>query len=146
MHYLVYTSIAKGNPSERDLETLLFQSQRNNSRVNITGLLLYVDGKFVQVLEGEKRKVQQLYKVIKKDDRHRDVNLIIDGEKEERDYSGWYMGYRSIMPEEVMSKLGYRDPEAWFRSHKLTKESHVSELFMRLFFDKNFNNLTPEPQ
>ncbi|MDX1628384.1 MAG: BLUF domain-containing protein [Fulvivirga sp.] len=142
MYYLVYTSHAKKPMPEKDLEQLLFQSQRNNSRKDITGLLLYSDGKFTQVLEGEEQDVLGIFEKIKADDRHHKVNVLIEGDIEKRNFGDWSMGYRSLMPEEIMYKLGYRDPETYFYEHKISDESHVAELFMRLFFDKHMRNLS----
>jgi len=144
MNYIVYTSNSKDKLREKDLEQLLFQCQRNNSRNGITGLLLYIDGKFVQVLEGDKEKLEEVFKKIQLDHRHEKVNKLIEGESKKRNYSNWAMGYKSLMPEEVMERLGYRDPEAYFKHNKITEESHVTELFMRLFYDKHFNHLVPK--
>jgi len=144
MHYIVYTSNSKEKLKEKELEQLLFQCQRNNSRNGITGFLLYVDGKFVQVLEGEKQKLDELFEKIKSDYRHEKVNKLIEGESQQRNYANWSMGYKSMMPEEVMERLGYRDPEMYFKHNKITEESHVTELFMRLFYDKNFRHMMPK--
>lgn len=141
MYYLVYTSEAERHMSEKDLEQLLFQSQRNNRQYGITGLLLYTDQKFVQVIEGEKRDILNLFKNIKSDIRHKNVKVLIQGTIGERRYAQWSMGYNSLFPEEVMAKLGYRDPDAYFEDHPITEESHVYELFVKLFYDKYFKNI-----
>ena len=143
MIYLVYTSDATRPMSERDLEQLLFQSQRNNTRYGITGLLLYTDMKFVQVIEGEKVNIMNLFENIKSDMRHTNVSVLIKGKISQRRYPEWYMGYKSMLPEEVMAKIGYRDPTQYFNDNRITDESHVYELFMKLFFDKHFNHLQP---
>jgi hypothetical protein len=48
---LVYASSAKQLFSEEDLTALLQQSRDNNTRLGLSGLLLYKDGNFMQVLE-----------------------------------------------------------------------------------------------
>lgn len=143
MYYLVYSSHAKVPFAEKNLEQLLFQCQQKNSEKGITGLLLYTDQKFVQVIEGEKNVIQNTYEKICNDPRHDNVDILIEGEIKKRNYPQWLMGYRSLMPEEVMSKLGYRDPATYFKKNKVTGDSHVAALFMKLFYDKNFRNLIP---
>lgn len=143
MYYLVYSSHAKVPFQEKTLEQLLFQCQRNNSNKGVTGLLLYTDQKFVQVIEGEKNVIQNTYQKIQEDTRHENVEVLIEGPIKERNYPQWNMGYKSLLPEEVMKRLGYRDPVNYFRKNKVTGDSHVAELFMKLFFDQNFRNLKP---
>ncbi len=74
---IVYTSSAfrRDMPSS-DIEQILETSRRNNAKDDITGLLLYRDGSFVQFLEGPRSKVQQCYDRIAKDPRHRGLVII----------------------------------------------------------------------
>ena len=143
MYYLVYSSHAKVPFQEKSLEQLLFQCQRNNSNKGVTGLLLYTDQKFVQVIEGDKNIIQNTYKKIQEDPRHEKVEVLIEGHIKERNYAKGNMGYRSLMPEEVIKRLGYRDPAYFFRKNKVTGDSHVAQLFMKLFYDQNFRSLKP---
>jgi len=143
MYYLVYSSHAADAYEEKFLEQMLFQCQTNNSQIGVTGLLLYSNKKFIQVLEGKQDVVQRLFEKIQNDDRHYNVKLLIEGFIKERNYPEWNMGYKSLFPEEVMSKLGYRDPEQYFTNNEIKDDSHVTALFMRLFFDRHFNSPLP---
>jgi len=44
-----------------DLDDILTASRRNNALMGISGLLLFIDGGFLQMLEGEERAVRELY-------------------------------------------------------------------------------------
>ncbi|WP_188557330.1 BLUF domain-containing protein [Hymenobacter glacieicola] len=60
MHHIVYQSSAVGLPTTAELKFLLRQSRANNQRLHITGLLLYSNGSFLQVLEGQAPAVRQI--------------------------------------------------------------------------------------
>ena len=79
MYHLVYTSVAVAPFSEVDLIQLLEQSRNSNKTTDITGILLYIQGKFIQVLEGEKTVVNKLYTKIVGDVRHKKVTIVIEG-------------------------------------------------------------------
>lgn len=72
---------------------ILRVSRQRNPGAGITGMLLFSGGKFFQVLEGEAGAVRQLFSEIKKDPRHRKVELLDEKEIEERDFPTWAMGF-----------------------------------------------------
>ena len=64
VYSLVYSSVAKLNADDMAdramVEDILRTARRCNSEVGVTGALLFTEGKFVQVLEGERDKVVPL--------------------------------------------------------------------------------------
>jgi hypothetical protein len=96
MHYLIYLSSAKRLFSDQDLEDILMVSRRNNSRSDITGLLLYHDGMIMQMLEGEYSAIHQLYDKITLDDRHTGIMKMTEGTEEGRIFGDWTMGFRRM--------------------------------------------------
>ncbi|WP_419835757.1 BLUF domain-containing protein [Endozoicomonas atrinae] len=56
---LVYVSSASRVMDEHELTALLEQSRDRNLRQNVTGMLIYCDGNFFQVLEGEEKVIAQ---------------------------------------------------------------------------------------
>ena len=72
---LTYASTALKEWSPEDLLKLLKESRTNNGAKNITGILLYANGTFFQVLEGDEATVSSVYAMIEKDKRHKDVTL-----------------------------------------------------------------------
>jgi ribosomal protein S4E len=79
-----------------DLQTILMESMRHNSDNNITGILLYDQGSFCQVLEGSKKEVLSIFKKIKKDKRHFNVVTISEKEIEYREFSAWSMRFVNL--------------------------------------------------
>ena len=72
---------------------LLEHARRNNEKAGVTGMLLYKDGNFMQVLEGEERVVQALSAKIGRDPRHEKMVTLLEGPLAEREFSDWSMGF-----------------------------------------------------
>lgn len=96
MLQLIYVSSATRAMGMDDLAALLRTSRRNNGRLEITGLLLYREGAFLQVLEGHAQDVDLIYERIRADDRHTDVTTLLRAPVEKRDFPGWAMGFRGL--------------------------------------------------
>lgn len=75
-----------------DLHDILAVSTRNNARRGITGALGFLDGVFVQYLEGEAEKVDRLYRHIERDPRHVLPRVLDRSEIPRRLFSRWAMG------------------------------------------------------
>lgn len=93
MYYLIYLSTAVKPMSYQQLATLLQQCRDNNQKHGITGMLLYQSGTFMQMLEGEKQMVLDIYDDIKKDARHTGCHLVLAGDIEARNFEDWSMGF-----------------------------------------------------
>lgn len=107
IYYLVYASAARKPFSKTDLIELLTQAREKNRRLGITGLLLYRDGDFIQLLEGPKDAVKALYDAIDRDPRHVGSMVMAEGEREERLFADWSMGFRDLADQEVQATPGY---------------------------------------
>lgn len=83
------------------LTDILQIARDHNSSKGISGLLLYTNRTFIQNLEGPKDEVLKLLVKIRKDKRHIGVMEVFAGEIEERNFSGWSMGYEDIPDEEL---------------------------------------------
>lgn len=79
-----------------ELLFLLEQSREKNLRLGITGMLLYKEQNFMQMLEGKEQDVLALYDTIRKDDRHKDVVTLKTGNIKERNFKNWSMGFRNM--------------------------------------------------
>ena len=75
------------------LKAILRSSRSRNTRLGLTGLLIYDDHQFVQVLEGEDAMVRLVYDRIRLDPRHTDVRLLYHGVTTERAFKAWPMGF-----------------------------------------------------
>jgi hypothetical protein len=96
LYHLVYLSTTTNAFSEDDLTDILAASRRNNPERDITGMLLYSEGGFIQVLEGPKEHVLDLYERIEQDPRHSSTVMLAEGSIEERSFSEWEMGFQKV--------------------------------------------------
>jgi hypothetical protein len=96
LYFLIYVSIASDALGTEELLDILRVSRENNTRDNITGLLLYKDRRFMQLLEGPQRAVCDTYARIARDPRHRDVTVLLEKETNDRDFADWSMGFKEI--------------------------------------------------
>lgn len=81
MRYAIcYVSNANTNLSREEIKRLLEVSKQTNTQKQMTGILLFSEGNFFQVLEGEKEIVLELFEKIKKDPRHSNIFTIFSKE------------------------------------------------------------------
>lgn len=104
---LVYTSAATRLMSDTELTDLLTKAREKNARLDITGMLIYHDGNFLQVLEGRDAAVRRLYDTIARDPRHTGIIKIIDRPVQERQFSEWAMAFRQLSDSEIRQLPGY---------------------------------------
>ena len=97
LYRLVYTSsnLLTGSDIERTaaVSEILAISQRNNSKVGVTGALLFNGGSFAQVLEGPQKAVETTFERIQRDPRHSDVSVLQCEAVEARGFSNWSMAF-----------------------------------------------------
>lgn len=93
---LLYASRAAAPLSASTIDSILAQSRENNPLQGITGLLCFSDDIFIQVLEGGRDEVCELFNAIVRDDRHVNVRLLIYEEIAQRRFGGWTMGQVNI--------------------------------------------------
>ncbi|MCB0301208.1 MAG: BLUF domain-containing protein [Calditrichaeota bacterium] len=109
LYTLIYVSSAFQKMSEPELLEILEKSRLNNSQRNITGMLLYHDGNFLQILEGPKNALQQLRATIEADPRHKDFLVLFEREVKERAFPDWSMGFRVLNADDIKEIPGFSD-------------------------------------
>lgn len=107
--HLIYNSAAIGDFADENLESLLSQARKQNASLNVTGMLLYVDGCFFQILEGPKNTVDWLFGKISADPRHGRITTIIHEPIARRAFSEWTMGFNRMSRQEIGHIDGFND-------------------------------------
>ncbi|MEO6847827.1 MAG: BLUF domain-containing protein [Chthoniobacterales bacterium] len=106
IYYLVYISTAIKLFKDEDLMPLLDQSRRYNQERGISGLLLYAEGCFIQIIEGQKQRVKNLFsQKICKDARHHSMILMVEGSEPDRSFPEWSMGFQSMRRNALSSNI-----------------------------------------
>ncbi|MBK6266605.1 BLUF domain-containing protein [Marivirga sp. S37H4] len=93
---LVYVSKRKTNCTEEEIEKILDSCKKNNPPLDITGILLYSDTKFIQLVEGESKTIMSLYDKIKGDSRHENCIMISLSPIKEKTFPSWHMGSKKL--------------------------------------------------
>lgn len=111
---LIYSSLATAPIPQPDilLAPILAASRRNNALADITGFLLFDEGTFVQILEGEREAVEGTFQRIRTDARHKDVMTIGTREIRRRSFPRWSMcsASRSDRHAAIFARHGFPEP------------------------------------
>ena len=108
-YHLAYVSTETEPFSQIDLVELLAVARGANAERGVTGLLLYREGCFYQVLEGNEFAVNKTFHNIEQDPRHRDVQVLFKGESESREFPDWQMGFLNLDGIEADALAGFSD-------------------------------------
>jgi hypothetical protein len=134
MYAVVYVSSEAMRFSEQDLSTLLEESRARNLVSEITGLLLYKDGNFMQLLEGAQEVVVSVLAKIKCDVRHRGVRVLMEEDISHREFSDWSMGFKKLGAETATEIPGYSDfLNVPLTSDQFTNDPSKSLRFLLIF-------------
>ncbi|MBC8098871.1 MAG: BLUF domain-containing protein [Armatimonadetes bacterium] len=106
---LVYVSSESAPTSDAELQAILEVSRINNTSKEITGMLLYRDGFFMQVLEGEEAQVDEVYAAICTDPRHDHILLVYKTPIMQRSFPSWSMGFNKVEDADLQVKPELND-------------------------------------
>lgn len=109
VYHLAYVSSEAEPFSQLDLVELLAVARSANAERDVTGLLLYREGCFFQVLEGNEFAVNKTFSEIERDPRHQDVRVLFKGESESREFAEWQMGFLNLDGVDADKLRGFSD-------------------------------------
>ena len=96
MRQVLYVSTSTSPPRQAVVDEILHQSRHNNALESVTGLLWVRRDRFLQVLEGPDEAIALTFERIVKDTRHRDVEVLVDRDLDQREFGSWSMALRHI--------------------------------------------------
>lgn len=96
MMQLIYISTTSIEPTASELLYLLEQARSRNFQRHITGMLLYSNRTYLQVIEGEAKDVREVYGAICKDPRNEGQVILREAEIINRDFPDWSMGFQNL--------------------------------------------------
>ncbi|MGE0386260.1 MAG: BLUF domain-containing protein [Gammaproteobacteria bacterium] len=109
VHCIYCSASSKANVTRPELDALLKECRVGNEPLGVTGMLLYRDGAFFQVLEGDRPVVEALFAKVERDKRHTKVTKITIEPIAERAFAQWSMGYSNIASKELAQIPGLND-------------------------------------
>lgn len=135
---IVYLSSSSGLLTDEDLARILTQSRHKNRARGITGILLYLNGCIIQVLEGQQEEVKALYEVINRDPQHTQVTKLYSGFVEHRSFADWSMGYKTLSTSELNH---LQDLLPTYKSTASTAhEANIVLSLVKVFYANNHRN------
>ena len=105
LHALVYVSSASHRVTAPEINHLLERARARNVQEQITGVLLYSHGNFMQYLEGPAAGMAKVYEAIKSDKLHHGIIELLREPIVSREFADWSMAFRSV------SAFGMSSPE-----------------------------------
>ncbi len=108
---LVYVSNRKPTCTQEEIDKILASCKKNNPGLGITGVLLYSDTKFIQLVEGDAKVIMSLYDKIKLDARHSSPMMISYNPIKEKSFPSWHMGTKNIPKNSVEYKTDITDAD-----------------------------------
>jgi hypothetical protein len=113
MHHIIYLSRVSQKLRSEELVALLVKARRSNELAGITGAMVYGEGQFMQILEGEEAAVTGLYERIIADPRHQSILKLVDKSIAERTFVKWSMAFRELSSEQAAELAGFTSPAYW---------------------------------
>ncbi len=134
MRYTIsYVSTSNPDLSDTDITHLMDYVRAHNCLLDITGILIYSDGNFLQVIEGNKETVKGIFEKIKKDLRHYNIIKILDKEIDGSSFSDYHSSFTVISDHNGPIEL-----QKFLEKEKLSNPEHfksiayLTQKFMKL--------------
>jgi len=120
---LCYVSSSTPNLKSEDLEQLFSRTKRNNLKSNISGILIFNSGNFLQIMEGEQKNISKLYKKISKDKKHTNLIKLIEMPLSERLFADYETGFSIIKDRKKANQL--EDYLSWLKTAEIKSIDHI---------------------
>jgi hypothetical protein len=143
--YLLYCSAATRPLYDEQLADLLEESRAYNKRHNITGLLCYDEGHFVQVIEGSPAEVDRLFARIECDPRHHHVQLLCRGTSARREFKDWRMVFTKSRSQEFYWLISYLEARHYQLLLPQIPVPEISLLPLLRIFSRTCADILPRP-
>ena len=114
-----------------DLIDILKKSRENNKKNDISGMLLYDNGSFIQVLEGEDLEVDNTFINIQNDERHNNILVMQNKDIDSRDFADWSMGFENISNIDKTKIDGYAQFQSLLYENKFSDNSLAKKILIQ---------------
>ena len=138
LYFILYSSHSKKQFTIQELSDLWKKSVRNNISLGITGMLIHLNERFVQLLEGEKTIVEGLYEKIVRDERHNDVTLLLKGTLNNRNYENWLMAHNNYFDNNPITLGAGSHILNQIGNKVISQSDHPALHFLKMFYLKHY--------
>lgn len=142
--HIIYSSAAHVHFSQGQLLDLLASARSKNTGLGITGMLLHIEGSFLQVIEGPDCDIDSLFETISADPRHGNIITIIRESIPRRSFTDWSMGFADVTRADFENADGFND----FLADPSAVQSLVpgrAQKLLKAFKDGRWRSQAPRP-
>ena len=122
-HIISYVSTARKGLLDSDIEDLMNYIKLRNDFLDITGILIYSEGNFFQILEGQKDVISLVFEKIKRDTRHYNIIKMLDKEINRKTFSEFNFSYTVISNRQSQEQL-----KQFLKKEKNTNPEHFKSI------------------
>lgn len=131
---ICYLSTSEFYITEKDIDDIFQNASNYNSQNSITGLLLYNQRNFFQVIEGREKVIDGLFCKIQNDNRHKDIIVVEQSIIEQRffgHYEGGFVTMKHVRDCEGLKK--YLDKMSVSDSSSYKKIVNIINNFLKVY-------------
>jgi hypothetical protein len=132
---IIYTSTATDALAATGAETVRVQAEDNNARDRITGFLAYSADSFLQIIEGPVSEMSALFARIEADQRHTDIEVLLDEPATQRFFTDWSMHYLDLDKKSVDPTPGALTISKFLLRCEMSHRRPVIDAYIRPFTD-----------
>ncbi len=143
MKNIGYYSSTSNDFKESDIKDILETSIHKNKKLNVTGILIYADGCFFQIIEGPDENLDNLYKAIKRDYRHQGIITLIDEEINNRNFPDWSMSVLKLDPNILNHKEVFELTRMALANKLPDTAPETIKIFMKSFYNSSSRDTDP---
>ncbi len=133
MFQLGYISLKSNQfKGESTIDEILSTANKFNSQNGITGMLIFRGGVILQLLEGDKDRVLDLFGRIASDPRHESISVLVKQNSNERLFPNWTMAYKKVEDtdlKEVSKIIPWKDIAEVTKEGNSISNEKIIELF-----------------
>ena len=131
MKQIIYISSAVRKMDDDELLDILKTSREKNKKNDISGMLLYDNGSFIQVLEGEDSLVDNTFISIQNDERHNNIMVMQNKYVDSREFVNWSMGFENISNIDKTKIDGYAQFQSLLYNNNFDKSSLSKKILLQ---------------
>ncbi len=143
MHRVIYVSRAAENMNFASLSQIATTAQRYNERDNLSGVLLWVEGMFLQLIEGPKENLHNTLVRIQNDSRHSGLLRLSYRPTYEVICTDWTMGCYSAKASALPFGLAHAESLSTRIQRIHATPDKQLERFFRQFYCGDFKHAEP---
>ena len=144
LYTILYISTPSKSFDDKELQELVTESRDWNRLHGITGFLAYVEGildgktksQFLQIVEGEKGDIEEVFSIIKADPRHKDLSVLKEGYIKYRKFDSWNMGFERLHINSNPELEVFFSMNLSMLSEEGDLDNNILFKFMKMFYDQ----------